>query len=141
MKSIHDQIWETALKKIQVRPMSTYELQKKLLSKYPEEEEMMEKVVKEMENVQLINDHHLIQKPIGKIKIMAECRRRGLDSNQVEHCLLNEEWNESESIEKSLSEKERTLNENDPRKRKMKIMMFLQSRGFRTSLIYRHLSE
>jgi SOS response regulatory protein OraA/RecX len=144
MKSIHDQIWESALRRIEIRPHSIYEMSQKLTRKFPDDEGMILKVIEEMEGVQLLNDrqfteqfvHHLIQKPIGRIKIMVETRRRGLDKDLVDQMLVNEDWSEEESAKKALEEKERTLNEADPRKRKMKLINFLRNRGFRDAVIY-----
>lgn len=144
MKSIHDQIWETALRRIEIRPHSTAEMRQKLSAKFPDDEGMILKVIEEMENVQLLNDrrfteqfvHHLIQKPIGRIKIMVETRRRGLDKELVDQMLENEDWSEEESAKKALEEKERTLSESDIRRRKQKLMNFLRNRGFRDAVIY-----
>ena len=149
MKSIHDQIWESALRRIEIRPHSIYEMSQKLTRKFPDDEGMILKVIEEMEGVQLLNDrqfteqfvHHLIQKPIGRIKIMVETRRRGLDKDLVDQMLVNEDWSEEESAKKALEEKERTLNETDPRKRKMKLINFLRNRGFRDAVVYKTVSN
>lgn len=148
MKSIHDQIWTFALRRIEIRPHSTYEMRQKLIGKFPDDDGMILKVIEEMENVQLLNDrqfteqfvHHLIQKPIGRIKIMVETRKRGLDKDLVDQMLVNEDWSEEESAKKALEGKERTLNEADPRKRKMKLINFLRNRGFRDAVVYKTVS-
>ena len=146
MRSLHDKIWEAALNALKIRPQSVLEMKQKLGAKFPGEEEMTLKVIEEMQNVQLLNDrhfteefvHHLIQKPIGRIKIMVETRRKGLDSNLVEQMLLNESWDEEASAERAIREKERLIhNESDPRKRKAKFINFLRSRGFRDEVIYK----
>ncbi|MBN2087657.1 regulatory protein RecX [Candidatus Peregrinibacteria bacterium] len=149
MKSIHDQIWESALRIIEVRINSTFEMRQKLLKKFPDEEGEIIRVIDEMERVQLLSDrrfaeefvHHLIQKPIGRMKIMIETRRKGLDEDLVDQILENENWSEKESLKKALEEKQRTLNEKDERKRKMKLINFLRNRGFKDSVIYGCLKE
>lgn len=98
-----------------------------------------------MERVQLLNDwrfteeyvHHLIQKPIGRFKIMMECKKRGLDSEAVEQVLLDAGWSELEAAKEALEQKERVLHETDDRKRKMKLVNFLKNRGFKESTIFR----
>ncbi len=145
MKSTYDKIWESALKIIQIRINSKFEMRQKLLRKFPDDEGDILKVIREMERVQLLSDrrfteefvHHLIQKPIGRMKIMIETRKKGLDKDLVDQMLVNENWSEEDSLKKALETKERTLNETDPRKRKMKLINFLRNRGFRDSVIYR----
>ena len=120
-------------------------MRQKLLRKFPDDEGDILKVIDEMERVQLLSDrhfteefvHHLIQKPIGRMKIMIETRKKGLDEDLVDQMLVNENWNEEDSLKIALETKERTLNETDPRKRKMKLINFLRNRGFRDSVIYK----
>ena len=143
--SSYNQIWAVALRKLQVRSLSTYEMERKLMEKFPDEREHILKAIEEMERVQLLNDsrfaeeyvHHLIQKPIGRIKIMVEFRKKGIDSNLIDTLLLNENWSEEESCKQAFTEKERTLSESDPRKRKAKLINFLRNRGFRNAVIYK----
>jgi len=147
MKNIHDLIWASALRKLEVRPHSTAEMIRKLEEKFPEDRGIILKVIEEMERVNLLNDrqfteefvHHLIQKPIGRIKIMVETRKKGLDQDLVDQMLENENWSEEESAKKALDEKERTLGEADKRKRKQKLVNFLRNRGFKDSVIYKAL--
>jgi len=150
MQSTYDKIWESALRIIELRLNSVHELRQKLSAKYPNEEGLILKAIEEMERVQLISDrrfteefvHHLIQKPIGRIKIMVETRKKGLDQDLVEQMLLNEGWSEEESAKKALQSKERSVeNEKDERKRKFKLMNFLRNRGFRDEVIYSLLKE
>ena len=144
MRKIYDKIWESALKIIQIRINSKFEIKQKLLRKFPNEEGDILKVIDEMERVQLLSDrrfteefvHHLIQKPIGRMKIMIEIRKKGLDEDLVDQVLENEQWSERNSLKIALEEKERTLHEDDARKRKMKLINFLRSRGFKDSVIY-----
>lgn len=146
VKSIYDQILESALKIIQIRINSKFEIRQKLLRKFPDEEVNILKVIDEMERVQLLSDerfteefvHHLIQKPIGRMKIMIETRKKGLDNDLVDQVLVNNGWSEEDSLEIALETKKRTLNEADPRKRKMKLINFLKSRGFSGSVIYKN---
>ena len=149
MQNIHDQIWESALRKLEIRPHSTAEMIKKLEEKFPDERGTILKVIEEMERVNLLNDrrfteqfvHHLIQKPIGRIKIIVETRRRGLNQELVDQMLENENWSEEESAKKALEEKKRFLNETDDRKRKQKLVNFLRNRGFKDSVIYNCLNR
>ena len=149
MKSIYDKIWESALKAIQTRMMSRFDLEKKLKKKYPDERGYISQILDEMERVELINDkryteqlvNHLIQRPIGRLKIKLETRKRGLDPDLVEAILLNVGYNEEENAKKAAEEKEKLLKETDPRKRKHKLMNFLRNRGFRDAVIYQVLSH
>jgi regulatory protein len=150
MQNIHDKIWESALRVIEIRSHSTHELKQKLTAKYPDDEGVVLKVIEEMERVHLLSDrrfteefvHHLIQKPIGRIKIMVETRKKGLDQDLVEQMLLNENWSEEESAKRALQSKERSVeNEKDERKRKFKLVSFLRNRGFRDEIIYNVLRD
>ena len=145
MKSIYDQIWEAALKRLEIRPHSKAELIRKLSETFPDERGNLLKVVEEMERVQLLSDQrfteafvqHLIQKPIGRLKIMLETRKRGLEDEMVEQALLDAGWSELEAAKEALSVKARLLSETDERKRQQKLMNFLKNRGFQAATIYR----
>ncbi len=147
MKSTYDQIWASALKKLEIRNHSKAELIRKLTEKFPGDRGTILKVIEEMERVQLLNDrrfteeyvNHLIQKPIGRFKIMMEAKKRGLDQDLVEQALLDAGWSEIEAAKEALAAKERLLNEKDERKRKQKLINFLKNRGFGNSTIYRTL--
>ena len=147
MKSIYDKIWGSALKAIQTRMMSRFDLEKKLKNKYPDEGGYISQILDEMERVELLNDkryteqlvNHLIQRPIGRLKIKLETRKRGLDPDLVEGILLNIDYNEEAACKKALAEKEKFLKETDPRKRKYKLMNFLHHLEHSTPKgIYRH---
>ncbi|MBN2306681.1 regulatory protein RecX [Candidatus Peregrinibacteria bacterium] len=146
MKSIYDQIWESALKKLEVRHHSKAELLRKLTEKFPGDRGTILTVIEEMERVQLLNDrrfteefvHHLIQKPIGRFKIMMECKKRGLDEAMVEQALLDAEWSEEKAIKEAVAEKQRVFHEKDERKRKQKLVNFLKNRGFTDRVIFRY---
>ncbi len=145
MESVYNKIWEAALRKIAGKAMGSFELRQKLAEKFPEDGGTILKVIEELERVMLLNDrryaeefvHHLIQKPIGRIKIMVETRRKGISEEEVDRVLANYGWSEEESAKKAFKEKERLLREDDPRKRKFKLMNFLKSRGFKDETIYR----
>ncbi len=147
MEKIYNQIWASALRKLEVRPHSTAEIIRKLETKFPDDRGIILKVIEELERVNLLNDrqfteeyvHHLIQKPIGRLKIMVETRKKGLDQDLVDQMLVNENWSEEESAKIALKEKERTLRESDERKRKQKLVNFLRNRGFKDSVIYKSL--
>ena len=144
MKSIYDQIWESALRSIQFRMTSRHELQKKLLGKFPQEEGEISKVLDEMERVMLLDDkryteqlvHHLMQKPIGRIKLKIEARKRGVDEDLFQSLLQDAGYDEAVSAKQALEEKEGQVREEDPRKRKFKLMNFLRNRGFTDNTIY-----
>ena len=148
MQNPYDQIWEKALHLIQFRMMSRQELKRKLLDKFPDEEYNISKALDEMARVMLLDDkryteqliNHLTQKPIGRIKIMVETRKRGLDEDLVESLLIASGYNETEAAERALKEKESRVSETDARKRKFKLMNFLRNRGFKDSVIYRVLA-
>lgn len=145
MKSTYDQIWESALKKLEIRSHSKAELTRKLTEKFPGDRGTILRVIEEMERVQLLNDHrfteeyvnHLIQKPIGRFKIMMETKKRGLDQDMVEQVLLDAGWSELLEAKEALEAKKRLLSETDERKRKQKLVNFLKNRGFGNSAIYR----
>jgi regulatory protein len=145
VKSTYDQIWESALRKLEIRMHSKAELTRKLTEKYPGDRGTILKVIEEMERVQLLNDrrfaeeyvNHLIQKPIGRFKIMMETKKRGLDQDMVEQALLDAGWSEEGAIKQAAEEKGRVLRETDERKRKQKLANFLKNRGFADSAIYR----
>lgn len=149
MKSTYDQIWESALRKLEIRMHSKAELTRKLTEKYPNDRGTILKVIEEMERVQLLNDrrfteeyvNHLIQKPIGRFKIMMETKKRGLNHDMVEQALLDAGWSEEEAIKLAVEEKERVLRETDERKRKQKLVNFLKNRGFKDSTIFRILNS
>lgn len=144
MKSTYDKIWGTALRAIQIRMMSRFDLRRKLLAKYPNEEGYISQILDEMERVMLINDkkyteqliNHLIQRPIGRLKIKLETKKRGLDSDLVDSMLMQLGYDEGSACRKALEDKEKTIRESDPRKRKQKLMNFLRNRGFRDAVIY-----
>lgn len=145
VKSTYDQIWESALKKLEVRHHSKGELIRKLTEKFPGDRGSILTIIEEMERVQLLNDrrfteefvNHLIQKPIGRFKIMMECKKRALDADEVEQALLDAEWSEEEAVRMAIAEKERVLHEKDERKRKQKLVNFLKNRGFSDRTIFR----
>lgn len=118
---------------------------RKLTEKFPGDRGTILKVMEEMERVQLLNDrrfteefvNHLIQKPIGRFKIMMECKRRGLDPDAVEQALLDAGYDEEENARQAIEEKSRVLHETDERKKKQKLMNFLKNRGFKDSTIFR----
>lgn len=149
MKSTYDQIWESALKKLETRAHSKAELISKLTQKHPGERGLILKVIEEMERVQLLNDrrfteeyvHHLIQKPIGRFKVMMETRKRGLNDDVVEQALLDAGWNEDEAARQAIEAKSRLLSQTDERKNRQKIVNFLKNRGFRDSTIYKVLKQ
>ena len=145
MDNLDHKIWEKALQFLKIRPHSRQELKTKLTAAFREEARAIGTVLDEMERVELVNDRRftelfitsLIRRPIGRIKIMAETRRRGLDPDLANRILQNLNWSEEESAKEARAEKERTLREADPRKRKMKLANFLRSRGFKEATIYR----
>lgn len=124
--------------------MSAMDLRKKLRAKYSDEEGLIEKVLDEMERVQLIGDkrytelliNHLIQRNIGRLKIRLETRKRGLDTDLVESALITADYNEREWCQRAFEEKIKLISETDPRKKKQKLMNFLRNRGFTDSVIY-----
>ena len=147
MKSTSDKIWEFALRKLEVRLHSIKELKDKLNQAFPNEEHLVLTTLDEMERVHLISDHrftveyvhHLIQKPIGRLKIIGETRRRGLSDDAVEQALLDEGWSEEESAKRAIESKDRLLQGVDERKRREKLHNFLRNRGFKDALIFRML--
>ncbi len=145
MDKLEHTIWEKALKLLSLRAHSRQELKTKLAARFPEHPDAVASALDELERVELLNDRRftelfiasLIQRPIGRIKIGVETRRRGLNPELVDQWLLNLNWNEIDSARRALDEKNRTLREVDPRKRKMKLVNFLRSRGFREATIYK----
>ncbi|MCK5607412.1 regulatory protein RecX [Candidatus Pacearchaeota archaeon] len=144
MESTYDKIWKSALNTVQRRMISRHDLLRKLLGKFPNDEGDILKTLDEMERVMLLDDkrytelliNHLIQRPIGRLKIRLETRKRGLDNDLVDSALMNSEYNEKESCQKAMDVKLETLKEDDPRKKKQKLMNFLRNRGFADTIIY-----
>lgn len=145
MKSTYDQIWESALRSLEVRSHSKAELIRKLTEKFPADRGLILNVIEEMERVQLLSDrrfteeyiHHLIQKPIGRLKIMMEAKQKGLPADLTEQCLLDAGWDELTAAKEAVEQKGRLLNETDERKRKQKLVNFLKNRGFKDATIFR----
>lgn len=143
-KSIYDKIWESAIRTLSARMVSRSELSRKLEKKFPDEDGDISKILDEMERVELLNDkrytenliNHLTQKPIGRLKIFNEARRRGLDRDALEIALMNSDYNEEEMLQKAIDEKIGKIREEDPRKKKQKLMNFLLNRGFTSRVIY-----
>jgi len=148
MKSIYNQIWISAVRFISIRFMSRYDLMKKLNNKYPDEKGLIEDILDEMERVELLNDKryiehfvpHLIQKNIGRIKIMIESRKRGLDKHDISSSLQNFGYNEEKSAKLAFEAKNKTIHEADSRKRKQKLMNFLRGKGFTNAVIWKLLN-
>ena len=144
MQSTYDKIWQSAIKFITIRMISSSELEKKLLSLYPDESAYVSQTIEEMKRVELINDrryteqliHHLTLRPIGRLKISIETRKRGLNKDLVDELLMNCGYDEEENAKKAYEEKLKTVHETDPRKRKFKLMNFLKNRGFTDSVIW-----
>ncbi len=114
------------------------------MTKFPDEERDVLKILDEMERVELLNDkryteqliNHLTQRPIGRIKIKMEARKRGLDEDMMQSALQKSGYDEEKACKIALEQKEKTVSESDPRKRKQKLMNFLRSRGFTDSVIW-----
>lgn len=144
MQSTYNKIWHSAINSIQRRQMSRPDLMRKLKQKYPDEEGYIIQILDEMERVELLNDkryteqliNHLIQRPIGRLKIMIETRKRGLDPDLVQLILMSSGYDEEVVCKQAFEEKNKFLKESDPRKRKFKMMNFLKNRGFTDSVIY-----
>ena len=139
-----DKIWSAALRKLEVRAQSKKELIEKLLVKFPKEEGLILMVIEEMERVHLLSDSrfteefvaHLIQKNIGRMKVIHEAKQKGLALDLVEQALLDQNWSEEEAVQRAIEEKKRTLENVDERKKKQKLLMFLRNRGFSDRVIY-----
>ena len=144
MKSTYNKIWHSALYAIQRRQMSRSDLMRKLKQKYPDEEEYIIQILDEMKRVELLNDkryteqliNHLVQRPIGRFKIIIETKKRGLDQDLVQSMLIGSDYDEEKMCKKAFEEKDKFLKESDPRKRKFKMMNFLRNRGFANNVIY-----
>ena len=145
MTQAHDQIWSSALKALEIRMMSSKELLGKLTLKYPHEEREILKVIEELKRVALLNDHrytedfvrYLLEKPIGRLKIEIETRKRGLDSDLVDQILLELGYDERACGKKALLEKDPQFQIiEDPRRQKVKRVQYLRNRGFRDHTIY-----
>lgn len=144
MQSTYDKIWESAVSAVKVRMLSSFELRKKLEALYPGESESVSQIINEMQRVELINDnryahqlmHHLTLRPVGRFKIMIEARKRGIDKELTDAILLEIGYDEEANAAKALEQKEPTVRESDPRKRKFKLMNFLKSRGFTDTTIW-----
>lgn len=143
-KSLSDKIWTHALRLLSLRMMSRFELKQKLLKKFSDSNSLIEVALDKLESLQLMNDakyaeqliNYLIQKPIGRLKISIEFKKRGLDTDLASQLLQNSNYNEQEQAMVALSIKAANLKEKDPYKYKQKLMHFLKNKGFTTSAIY-----
>src|SRR3989338_6042546 len=100
MTDLSHAIWAKALELLKLRPHSRKELRFKLAGRVPDSQPDTLRALDELERVEILNDrrftewhlNHLIQNPIGRLKIMAEGHTRGLDAGLVEEILLNLGW-------------------------------------------------
>ncbi len=144
MENTNHKIWAVALKLIERKPMSRKEVLTALLREFHEHAAGADRAVLEMERLGLISDvrlaemlvNHWACKAVGRMKLLAEARRRGLAPELVERILLDTGWDELESGRRALEEKSRSLLKASPLERKRKLAAFLHSRGFTDPVIY-----
>ena len=78
----------------------------------------------------------------GRIKIAAMLRGMGIAESSIQYGLAQIDRQEYlEVMEHAIAQKDRTLNETDPCKRRMKLMRFAASRGFELGDIHNFLPE
>ncbi len=149
MNQTFDTIWTSALRKLDLRLHSKKELADKLNRSFPEEKELVLKVLEELERVHLLNDQqyteqlitHLTQKNCGRFKIILEIRKRGINEAVAESIIQSSDWSEQAAAKRAIEEKERSLSGLNPQKKKQKLANFLKGRGFSTGIIYSLLND
>lgn len=124
------------------------EVRQKLLQKYPNNKDIVETVIKECEEVNLINDEkyaeefirsRLSLKPKGKKMLFFELKKKGISEEIIEEVLANiKDDDEENNAERIALQKIKVLSgEKDIHKKREKIFRFLVSRGFDFSLAKR----
>lgn len=124
---------------------TTFEIRQKLLKKYPDNEDIIKTIIKECEEVHLINDKHYAEefvcsrlslKPKGRKMLAFELKKKGISNDIIEEVLAKiTDEDEEKNAEKIAVQKLKILSgEKNMQKKREKIFRFLVSRGFDFSL-------
>lgn len=134
---------ERVLKFLSIRPRSRQEILNYLRKKIPQDEVLREKVLKEAESLDLIDDRdfavwwveqRMTFRPKGKRALFFELKQKGLEKNLIEE-VLNEKIDEL-SLAKPLAEKKwLSLKKLPPMVGQQKLVGFLSRRGFSWEVI------
>ena len=125
-----------ALKLLGLRSHSREEIQRKLVKKRYDQEEIdaaMERLVEQglvddrTFSMELIRSRSR-QKPSGKLKLRAELQKRGVAETIIDDLL--KEYESTELCQKAAEKKIASLRGGTDKERRQKLVFFLQSRGF-----------
>ena len=140
---------ERVLKFISIRPRSRQEILNYLRKKVPQDEALREKVFKEAESLDLVDDRdfavwwveqRMTFRPKGKKALFFELRQKGLEKNLIEE-ILNEKIDEL-ALAKPLAEKKwASLKKLPLALGQQKLVGFLSRRGFSWEVIKKVLDE
>ncbi|MDD3627469.1 MAG: RecX family transcriptional regulator [bacterium] len=144
--------YDTALKLLSIKRLSETEIKNKLyLREYPEN--VIDEIINKLKEYNFINDESLIESVIrlmmeqehaGFLKIKKKLIERGLSSKIIEvklNELYTEEY-EEEAIQELISKKIKTYSDKLPEiKKKEKLLLYLQNKGFLRNRIVKYLFE
>lgn len=135
--SSNEKIREYAYKLVSARAYSESSLKEKLQKKYPEKDKEIAEIIDRLKELDYINDkvfcknfieYRLREKPCGVFKLAQDLKKKGISEETSEDFL--QEIDEYTYAADALKRKLPQVHEKDPRKKKIKLMRFLQSRGF-----------
>ena len=117
----------------------------KLMQRHPDAKETIDRVIRECEEVDLINDKkyaeafvesRMLLKPKGKRVLHRELREKGVPENIIKETLSDISEEEEEKMARGIAQRKIKLlaHEKDMQKREEKLFRFLASRGFDFSL-------
>lgn len=151
MSNKNDEILPLAIHLLSLRAQSRFELHQKLLKKFPEEGEEVEKVLNRCQELGYLNDaqfaqdflHYQIQrKPQGNLLLRHELRRKGIADVLIEQALTEISPSENVRAESAGEKKWQTYSVDlSFQKKKEKLFRFLQSRGFLAGAIQKFLEK
>jgi regulatory protein len=129
--------WEWALRSLQVSPKSIRDMRMKLKRKF--EPELVESIMKKLENADLLNDERFAERLVGdlarrgtksKKEISLKLRQKGI-ADDIAKKALGQVDSETDSVLKLTLAKNRGLREDLPwRERYEKIVSYLARKGF-----------
>lgn len=140
-KSEFQKIFEKIIRFISVRPRSESEVKEYLKRRLTDKEEtefLPEKILQKLKELNLLNEQDFVKwwleqraafRPLGKIGLKAELRRKGVDDELIRKFLENE-VDEVELAKKAITKKMRIFRRYTSEVRYQKLASFLSRRGF-----------